>query len=159
MRGLADHYGQADQADVWAMVGLLHDVDWSITQNENMEAHCGEKLEEILSEVGADQDFIETIRSHYWEHGVPVDTLLRKALFAVDELCGLIVAATYVRPSKKMSEVEAKSVIKKMKDKAFAAAVDRELIKTCETHLDTTLLDFVEITLKAMQKVANEHGL
>lgn len=160
MRGLAKHYGFADQADVWGLVGLLHDVDWSITQHEDDDkAHCGAKLDEILGEINASQEFIDAIRSHYWEHGVPVDTVLKKALFAVDELTGLIVAATLVRPSKKMGDVKVKSVKKKMKDKGFAAAVDRDLIKTCETALGTELPEFIELTLEAMKEIAPDWGM
>lgn len=160
MRKLADHYGHADHKDVWGLVGLLHDVDWSITQNDNDPlAHCGTKLDEILGEISASEEFINTIRSHYWEHGVPVDTTLRKALFAVDELTGLIVATTLVRPSKKMDDVKVKSVKKKFKDKGFAAAVDRDLIKSCEEYLDTELSEFIQLTLEAMQEVAGEYGM
>lgn len=161
MKALAKHYGFDDQAKTWGLVGLLHDVDWSITQHEldNPLAHCGTKLDEILGEIGATPEFIDVIRSHYWEHGVPVDSVLKKALFAVDELTGLIVAATLVRPSKKMAEVEVKSVKKKMKDKGFAAAVDRSLITSCEEHLKTDLNDFISITLEAMQEIAEDWGL
>lgn len=162
MRGLADHYGFSDQKDVWGLAGLLHDVDWSITQDEydsNPKAHCGEKLDEILGEIGATQEFIDVIKSHYWEQEVPVDTVMKKALFAVDELTGLIVAVTLVRPSKKMDDVKVKSVKKKFKDKNFAAAVDRDLIRTCEEHLGTELSEFIELTLNSMKEIASEHGL
>lgn len=162
MKGLADHYGFSDQRDVWGLVGLVHDVDWSITQHENEanpHAHCSEKLDEILGGIGATPEFLDVIKSHYWEQGVAVDTMLKKCLFAVDELTGLIVACTLVRPSKKMVEVEVKSIKKKFKDKGFAAAVDRELIKTCEEHLGTPLDEFIQVTLNAMKEVAGEHGL
>lgn len=163
MRGLAEHYGYSDQADLWGLVGLMHDIDWSITEEEtfgeNPKAHCGEKLEEILAEVNATPEFIEAIRSHYDVHEVSRDTVLRKALFAVDELTGLITAVTLVRPSKKMGEVELKSIKKKLKDKGFAAGVDREHMKTAETELNTPLDEFIQLTLESMQKIAPNHGL
>ena len=88
-----------------------------------------------------------------------MDTDLKKALFAVDELCGLIVAVTYVRPSKKMADVEVSSVKKKFKDKGFAAKVDRSLILTCQENLDTSIDEFIALTLQAMQAIAEEQGL
>jgi len=162
MKGLADHYGFSADRDLWGLAGLVHDIDWSITEDDLADdklAHCGEKLDMILNEIGATPEFIEVVRSHYKEHGILLDTVLKKALFAVDELTGLIVAVTLVRPSKKMADVKVKSVKKKMKDKGFAAAVDRELIKTCETNLDTPLDEFIELTLKAMQEIAPNQGL
>lgn len=163
MKGLADHYGYSDQRDIWGLVGLMHDVDWSITEEETMGdnplAHCGEKLEEILSEVNATPEFIEEIRSHYKAYELPLNNMLRKALFAVDELTGLIVAATLVRPSKKMEDVKLKSIKKKFKDKAFCAAVNRDDIRTCETNLNTPLDEFIQVTLDAMKEIAPEHGL
>jgi predicted hydrolase (HD superfamily) len=163
MRGLAEHYGYADQADLWGLTGLVHDIDWTITEpmctEEDTTAHCGEKLEEILGEIGGTPEMIEAVRSHHPEWKLPLDTDLKKALFAVDELTGLIVAATLVRPSKKMDEVKVKSIKKKFKDKAFAAKVDRELIRTCETNLDTPLDEFIELTLESMKKVAHLYGL
>lgn len=162
MRSLANYYGHEDQAEVWGLAGLLHDVDWSITQDQIVQdplAHCGVKLEEILGEINASPEFIEVIRSHYKEHGLPLDTDLKKALFAVDELCGLIVAATLVRPSKKMDDLKVKSVVKKFKDKSFAAKVDRSLITTCETNLKTPINDFIEITLSSMKEIAKEYGM
>lgn len=163
MRGLAEHFGYAAEADLWGLVGLMHDVDWSLTESEtfstNPKAHCGEKLEEILAEVGATPEFIEAIRSHYDAHEVPRDTMLKKALFAVDELTGFIAAVTLVRPSKQMADVELKSIKKKLKDKGFAAGVNREHMKTAETELNTPLDEFIQITLESMQKVASQHGM
>jgi predicted hydrolase (HD superfamily) len=152
-----------DQKDIWGLVGLMHDVDWSITEEATMGddplAHCGEKLEEILSEVNAKPEFLEEIRSHYKAYKLPLNSMLRKALFAVDELTGLIVAVTLVRPSKVMSDVKVKSVKKKFKDKSFCAAVDRDDILTCETNLGTPIDEFIEITLNTMKEIAPEHGL
>jgi predicted hydrolase (HD superfamily) len=163
MRALASHYGHESNADTWALAGLVHDIDWSITESQynqgDILSHCGPELERILGEVNATPEFIEAVRSHYYEHNLVLDSDLKKALFAVDELCGLIVAVTYVRPSKKMSEVEVSSVKKKFKDKGFAAKVDRNLILTCQENLNTPIEDFIAITLKAMQEIADQYGL
>lgn len=163
MQGLADHYGYSAERETWGLVGLMHDIDWSVTEPKynqgDILAHCGPDLDQILSEVNATPEFIEAIRSHYHELNLPLDTDLKKALFAVDELCGIIVAVTYVRPSKSMADVEVTSVKKKFKDKSFAAKVDRSLILTCESNLNTPIDEFIAITLKSMQQIAANHGL
>ncbi len=163
MRGLAEHFDYQDQIDSWGLCGLMHDVDWSITEDETMGdnplAHCGPTLDKILNEIGGSPAFTEAIRSHYSEHGLALDHMMKKALFAVDELCGIIVAVTLVRPSKKMADVKVKSVTKKLKDKSFAAAVDRSLIYTCEENLGLPIAEFVELTLGYMQKIAGDHEL
>lgn len=163
MRRLANHYGHSSQVDSWGLAGLCHDIDWSITESKctatDTKAHCGEDLEKILGEVNATSEFIEAIRSHHPAYEFDLDSDLKKALYAVDELCGLIVACTLVRPSKKMAEVEVKSIKKKFKDKGFAAKVDRSLVLTCETNLNTPIDEFIQLALEAMQEIAGEYGL
>jgi hypothetical protein len=110
----------------------------------------------------APAELLGDIRAHYaHKYGAeyPLNTMLRKALYCVDELTGFIIAVTLVRPSKKISDVEVKSVTKKLKDKTFAAQVDREQIKQCETLLGMPLNDFVALTLQAMQGIAADLGL
>jgi len=162
MQHLADHYGHSEDKETWGLAGLVHDIDWSVTEpmmKDDPLAHCGEKLEEILGESGATPEFIDIVRSHHPSWNLPLDSDIKKALFAVDELTGLIVATTLVRPSKKMEDVKIKSVKKKFKDKKFAANVDRDLIKTCEENLNTPLNEFIELTLEAMKKIAHKYGL
>jgi predicted hydrolase (HD superfamily) len=163
MRGLADHFGYSEQKDTWGLLGLVHDIDWSLTEEETMSsnplAHCGEKLDEILGEINATPEFIEAVRSHYDQHKLPLDSDMKKALFAVDELCGFIVAVTLVRPSKLMNDVKVSSVMKKFKDKGFAAKVDRSLILTCEENLKTPIKEFVELTLTYMKEIASKYGM
>jgi lysyl-tRNA synthetase class 2 len=163
MKQLAEFYGHAEQAELWGLVGLVHDIDWSITEpaynDGDILAHCGPELDRILGEVNASSDLIEAVRSHYHTLELALDTDLKKALYAVDELCGFIVAVTYVRPSKKMEDVKVSSVKKKFKDKGFAAKVDRSLITTCEQNLDTPIDKFIEVTLEAMKKIAADQGL
>ena len=163
MKSLADFYGFTAQRELWGLAGLAHDIDWSVTEPKHNAgdelAHCGPDLDTILAEINATPEFVTTIRSHYHILNLPLDSHLKKALYAVDELCGFIVAVTYVRPSKKMADVEVSSIKKKFKDKAFAAKVDRSLILTCEQNLGTPLDKFIEITLRAMQEIAADYGL
>jgi len=144
--------------------GLLHDIDWD-ANNKNSDLHCGPETQEWLKQAGIDTELIENACSHYGllvvgdqsygfeaRPGLPIDSKLREALFAVDELCGFIFACALVRPSKSISDMETSSVIKKLKDKSFAAQVDRNLIKSCEVSLGTELREFVELTLKSLHK-------
>lgn len=145
----------------WKVAGMLHDLDWD-QLDKDYEAHCGEPLEKLLSTIEAPEELLGDIRAHYQsKYGAeyPLDTMLRKCLYCCDELTGFIIAVTLVRPSKKIEDVKVKSVTKKLKDKAFAAQVDREQIKKCEELLDIPLDEFIEITLNSMKEVADEIGL
>jgi predicted hydrolase (HD superfamily) len=140
---------------------MLHDLDWDML-DKDAERHCGESLQEMLAKIQAPQELLGDIRAHYaHKYGAeyPLNTILRKALYCVDELTGFIIAVTLVRPSKSLSDVEVKSVTKKLKDKAFAAQVDRTQIRECETLLGLPLDEFVGITLEAMKKIGKELGL
>lgn len=107
----------------WKNVGLLHDFDYEKFPTEEEHPYKGT---EILRQHGFEETFIEAIMSHVPYAGIPRDTKLKQMLFACDELSGFLVAVSYVRPGKSMDEVEVKSVLKKMKDKAFARQVSRE---------------------------------
>ncbi len=159
MEALAKKFG-GDPA-TWKVAGMLHDLDWD-QLDKDYERHCGEPLEVILKTIEAPQELLGDIRAHYQsKYGAeyPLDTMLRKCLFCVDELTGFIIAVTLVRPSKNIADVEVKSVKKKMKDKGFAAQVDREQIAQCEELLSMPLDDFIALTLEAMKAVAKEIGL
>ena len=159
MEALAKKYGGDEQT--WKVAGMLHDLDWDHL-DKDYEAHCGEPLEKLLATVDAPEELLGDIRAHYQEKyggDYPLDTMLRKCLYVCDELTGFIIAVTLVRPSKKIADVEVKSVKKKLKDKAFAAQVSREQIKACEELLDLPLDELIEITLNAMKGVAEEIGL
>lgn len=159
MEALASRFG-GDPA-TWKVAGMLHDLDWDHLEKD-AEAHCGTTLEQMLSELESPADLLADIRSHYAEKYAgehPLDSHLRRCLYCVDELTGFIIAVTLVRPSKKIADVEVKSVTKKMKDKAFAAQVNREQIRKCEELLGIPLDEFVQITLDAMKPVAGEMGL
>ena len=145
----------------WKVAGMLHDLDWD-QLDKDYEKHCGEPLEDLLKTIEAPAELLGDIRAHYQEkYGAdyPLDTMLRKCLYCVDELTGFIIAVTLVRPSKKIEDVKVKSVTKKMKDKAFAAQVSREQIRKCEELLDMPLADFIELTLEAMKAASEEIGL
>lgn len=157
---LAHHFGEGKAAGGWALAGLLHDIDWDACKKD-ANIHCKKGSQDWLLEKGISREVIEDALSHYGNvngvgfengSGIPVNSPLRKSLFAVDELCGFIVACALVRPSKSIMDMEASSVLKKFKDKRFAAQVDRSLIRTCETTLSTPLPMFVDLSLNAMKK-------
>jgi len=156
MEALAKKFG--GDAQTWKVAGMLHDLDWD-KLDKDYEAHCGDTLDNLLKTIDAPEELLGDIRAHYQsKYGAdyPLDSQLRKCLYCVDELTGFIIAVTLVRPSKAIADVEVKSVKKKLKDKGFAALVDREQIRACEELLDMPLDELIEITLTAMKSVAEE---
>jgi predicted hydrolase (HD superfamily) len=151
MRAYARHFGEDEE--LWGALGLAHDFEYDRFPNEH--PFAGGR---ILHEKGYSEEIVNAVLSH-GETGVPRDTLMAKALYAVDELTGLLVAVTLVRPSKDIREVEIKSVKKKWKDKAFAAAVNREEIAKGAEELGIELWEHVSIVLEAMKDIAGEIGL
>jgi len=145
----------------WKVAGMLHDLDWD-QLDKDYKKHCGTTLEQMLQTIQAPTELLGDIRAHYaamYGADYPLNTWLRKSLYCVDELTGFIIAVTLVRPSKKIGDVEVSSVKKKLKDKAFAAQVDREQIRKCEELLGIPLDEFVAIVLEAMKKEAVALGL
>ncbi len=151
MRAYARRFGEDEE--LWGAIGLVHDFDYDRFPDQH--PHSGGR---ILREKGYSDKIVNTILSH-GETGVPRDTLMAKALHAVDELTGLLVAVTLVRPSKDIRDVKIKSVRKKWKDKSFAAAVDREAIARAAEDLNVDLWEHVGIVLEAMKGIAGEIGL
>ncbi len=139
----------------WEIVGLLHDADYEKT-NKSLDLHT-EETTKLLKEINADKLVINAIRGHCDKEDR--NTLLAKAIYACDELTGLIVACALVQPEKKLSSVTVESVMRKFKDKSFAAGANRDQIKTCETELDIPLEEFAKITLSAMREKSEELGL
>ncbi len=143
----------------WGNVGLLHDFDYEMFPTEAEHPYKGA---EILKERGFGTDFIDSILSHTGYTGVPRDTLLRKVLFACDELTGFITALSYVMPDKDISRVEPRSVLKKMKDKAFARSVSRDDIRSGAEILRIPLEEHILFCVDALTilhkdlKVQNE---
>jgi putative nucleotidyltransferase with HDIG domain len=155
MRAYAARYGE--DPDAWGIVGLLHDFDWEI--HPTLEEHPM-KGAPILRERGVDEADIQAILSHAEHSGVPRTSKRDLALFAVDELTGLITAVALVRPSKSLLDVTVESVKKKWKDKAFAAGANRDDIQNGTAALDVDLWgDHVPLVLSAMQGIAAELGL
>lgn len=152
MRAYARHFDEDEE--LWGAIGLVHDFDYDQFPDDH--PHSGGR---ILHEKGYSGAIVNAILSHGSATGVPRDTLMAKALHAVDELTGFIVAVALVRPSKDVRDVKIKSVRKKWKDKAFAAAVNREEIAQAAEELGVDLWEHVGIVLEAMKGVASEIGL
>ena len=152
MRWYANELGYGDEADYWATVGLLHDIDF-----ENWpEEHC-KKAPELLRQAGVGEDMIRSICSHAYGLCSDVEPVheMEKVLFAVDELTGLIGAAALMRPSKSVMDMEVSSVKKKFKDKKFAAGCSRDVIAEGAQRLGWELTDLMDRTLRAMQSLAD----
>src|SRR5580700_10022024 len=142
--------------ELWAIVGLLHDFDYD--KYPSLEDHPY-KGNEILKERGWSEEIRKAIMSHAEYTGVTRDTPMEKALFACDELAGFITACALVKPGKSLAEVEAPSVKKKMKDKAFARSVNRQDITNGATELGVDLEQHIAFCIEAMRGIAGELGL
>jgi len=155
MRAYARYFGEDET--LWGVVGLLHDFDYE--QHPTLDDHPRLGAP-ILRERGWPEDIIRAILSHGLYDGAPArESRMEKALYAVDELTGLITAVALVRPSKDIRDVKVKSVRKKWKDRRFAAAVNREEIAQGASDLGVELNEHIRIVLQAMQGVAPELGL
>lgn len=148
MRWYANELGHSDEADYWAAVGLLHDIDFELYP----EQHC-QKAPELLAAGGVGEDMIHAICSH--GYGICCDIEpqeeMEKVLFAADELTGLIWSAALMRPSKSVQDMELKSLKKKYKDKKFAAGCSRDVIQTGAERLGWELDTLLERTILAMR--------
>ena len=142
--------------ETWRVTALLHDFDWEI--HPTMDEHPM-KGEPMLEARGVSAEIRRAILSHANYSGVARDSAMEKALFACDELSGFISACALVKPSKKVAEVEVKSVRKKMKDKAFARTVNRDDIVTGALEMGVDLDEHIEFCIKAMQENAEAIGL
>lgn len=148
MRWYANELGYGDDADFWAMVGLLHDIDFEKWPDE----HC-KKAPELLSEAGVGESMIHAICSHGYGLCCDVEPKhqMEKVLFAADELTGLIGAAALMRPSKSVMDMEVSSIKKKFKDKKFAAGCSRDVITQGAEMLGWELPELFEKTILAMR--------
>lgn len=154
MRNLAIKYGE--DPNVWGMTGLLHDFDYEQYPTKEEHPYMGNK---ILEELGYPEVIRLAIMGHASYTGVPRDTLMAKALFSCDEITGLIFAVTYVRPSKSIHEVKVKSVKKKLKQKSFAASVNREEVEQGIIELDVDRNEHIQFIIDALKEKAEELGL
>lgn len=148
MRWYANDLGYSDNADFWATVGLMHDIDFEMWPDQ----HCS-KAVELLQEAGFCEEFIHAVCSHGFGlcSNVEPEHQMEKVLFAADELTGLIWAAAKMRPSKSCKDMELSSLKKKFKDKKFAAGCSRDVIKEGAERLDWDLDLLLEKTLEAMK--------
>jgi len=157
MRALYRHFGARAEGseEDWALVGLLHDADYEVT--EKSEERHTEVVAERLRPLGVDPVIIAAIQGH--ADKAPRETLMAEAIYAADELTGLIVAAALVRPDRKLAGLEVESVLRRFREPAFARGANREMIRTCESELGIPLPEFCAIALEAMKGIAGEIGL
>ena len=155
MEYFAKHFDQED-VEKWQIVGLVHDLDYEKYPDQ----HCV-KCIELFEAHNWPKDYIRAVISHGWGICSDVEplSLLEKTLYATDELTGLVASAALVRPSKSILDIKTKSVQKKFKDKSFAAAVDREVIRNGAKMLDMELSELITHTIAGMQPVAEQIGL
>lgn len=152
------HYAKLNGEDPeqWGIVGLLHDFDYEIHPTIDQHPQDGSK---ILEERNVPEDIIHGILAHAPHTGEPRDTLLKKTIFAVDELSGFVIACVLVTPTKKLAEVTVEKVLKKLKQPAFAAKVNREEIYQGVLELGIPIEDHVRNTIEALQGISDTLGL
>ena len=155
LRALARRLGRDEER--WGLAGLLHDIDIEVVGGD-LSRH-GLEAERILTEAGIDPEMVAAVKSHNEAVcGAARNTELQHALAAGETITGLIVATALVYPDKKIASVKVKSITKRMKEKAFAASVNRDTIRECE-KIGLPLDEFVEISLGGMREIADRIGL
>jgi putative nucleotidyltransferase with HDIG domain len=158
MRAYARWYGVSDPAEIekWGIVGLLHDFDYEQNPTEETHLHVGSR---VLRERGWPEEVVAAISSHADYMGIPRDTPLKKALYACDELAGFIGACVKIRPTKKLADLPVKSVLKRLKEKAFARSVDRSCVYGGAEAVGRPLDEHVAFVVEALLPIADELGL
>ncbi|MFZ1947197.1 MAG: HDIG domain-containing metalloprotein [bacterium] len=152
MGAMAERFGEDRGA--WALAGLVHDIDYDETVGDP--ARHGVVGAAYLRQMGVSEDVLGAVESHAGHRNL--ETRMDRALYAVDPLTGLVVAAALMHPSKKIGAIDAEFVLKRFKEKRFAAGANREQIRSCE-EMGVGLEEFVAISLAAMQQIAEELGL
>ncbi|MCD6578788.1 HDIG domain-containing protein [bacterium] len=152
MGGLAKKFGEDEH--LWKTVGLLHDIDYEQTVNDPK--NHGKIGKEILLKEGYPQIVADAVEAHVGM--TPRDTMLKKAIYSIDPLTGIIVATALIMPDKKINTVKAKSVKKRLKEKRFAASANREPIYE-SSEMGLELDEFIDIVLNSMKSISNELGL
>jgi putative nucleotidyltransferase with HDIG domain len=153
MRALAARFDE--DADLWGLAGLVHDLDLDVCRDDP--ARHAVVGAEVLREREAPEEVVAAVLAH--NDKAPRETPIAKALWVVDPTTGFITAAALIRPSRSTSDLTVKSIKKRMKDKRFAAAVNREQIRACESELGLSVDEFLEVCLDAMDSVRGEIGL
>ena len=154
MRAYAENLNE--DVELWGLAGLLHDFDWEIHPTADEHPMAGLP---ILRDAGVPEAVLEAIAGHADHTGVPRESRLAKALFACDEITGLITAVALVRPSHSLYDLEVSSVRKKWKDKSFAAGVDRDVIAQGAREFGVDLWQHVDFAIKAMRNIAKDLDL
>ncbi len=152
MLALARHFGEDEE--LWRLTGLLHDLDYDQTADDP--TRHGNLGAEMLEEMGVDDRIVYSVKAHAGH--VEARSMMDKAMFAVDPLTGLIVAAALMHPTRKLNNVDTGFVLNRFKEKRFAAGADRDNIRTCE-NIGLPLEEFISISLEAMKGVSDELGL
>jgi predicted hydrolase (HD superfamily) len=152
---------QGEDAERWGLVGLLHDFDYERFPNPEHAPGDGHPAWGVarLRERGLPDDMCEAILGHAPYCGVPRRSAMAKTLFAVDELCGFLVACALVRPSRSLADLEVSSVRKKLKDKAFARGVSREEVRQAADELGVPLDEHIAVVIRALRPVERTLGL
>jgi putative nucleotidyltransferase with HDIG domain len=155
MKELARYFKEDEEE--WELAGLLHDIDYEETKDKpEQHSLIGS---EFLQKNGVDQKIVEAVKTHNEIHGFVPQTKMAKALFCVDPLTGLIVASVLVLPSRKIKDLVTDNILNRFKEKTFAKGANREIIRQCESLLDLSLKDFVDLVLHGMQKIDKNLGL
>jgi len=155
MGGFAKHFGEDEI--LWKIIGLIHDADYDKYSDKHPQVLIDE-----LENRKESKEIIDAIRAHAWRYNgfdIEPKTKLEWSLYCCDELTGLIIAVTLIRPEKKLSVVTVDNVLSKWKKLDFAKGVNRDQIGLCEEKLGIKLSDFIEIVLKSMQSISSELGL
>ena len=158
MRHLARISGvtEGTETERWGVVGMLHDFDYEQNPTEDTHLHVGGR---ILRERGYAEEMVVAIESHADYMKIPRDTPLKKAIYACDEMVGFIGACVKVRPTKKIVDLPPESVVKKLKDKAFARSVDRSYAYGGAEAVGRPLVEHVAFLIEALKPIATEIGL
>jgi putative nucleotidyltransferase with HDIG domain len=158
MRAYARWFGIDDPAEIetWGIVGLLHDFDYEQNPDLTTHVHVGCR---ILRERGCPEELVAAVASHTDYMGVPRDTPLKRALYACDELVGFLGACVKVRPSRQIADLAVESVVKKLKDKAFARSVDRAAVTGGAEAVGRPLAEHIGFVIEALKPIAAELGL
>lgn len=154
MRELACHFGEDE--DKWALAGLLHDIDYEATKDDP-ERHSILGAE-MLEDMGLPQDIIYAVKVHNEVHGLSRNSLMDKALYAIDPVTGLIVAGVLISPDKQIEPIDVDFLVKRFNEKSFARGANRQQIATC-SELGLSLEQFLGLSLEAMKKIKTELGL
>jgi len=158
MRACARRAGVTDPREIerWGIVGMLHDFDYEQNPTEDTHLHVGGR---ILRERGYAEEMVQAIQSHADYMNIPRDTDMKKAIYACDELVGFIGACVKVRPTKRIADLPASSVVKRLKDKAFARSVDRSYVYGGAEAVGVPLEEHIAFLIESLKPIADEIGL